>query len=799
MIYIQGIVYLDFLVGGKPIGQATNLFKDIMLVESVASLCASAKISLNDHADVLKKQFAFSDGNSFSIIMGKDPADIRTTERKYVLFSVKPSPLSGYDSGSELLAYSNFPSYITKSNRASYKGTSEDVLRRVAEENGLTFTGPSDDGSTAPTDSQVWLNSCQSPALFAQHQVARHGYTDDSSGMVLAVTSLGEMKYRNIVDLALTPPEKVDHYFLHNAAYSGEESSKLIYSVREARYKSDAGLMNNYINYGAIRAGPNLTGEHDVYDKVDVAIGDTDYLVINKDISDAVGKTARIDYSNVDCGNTHPNYYKAFNQNIRVLAMFTERISLITYEPTAVGILDPVIFKQTNVSNTEPAKETDVYIVLGKTIMIHNGQNYVERIELGRMTVKEPGMVNLIGGSSSLTEDIMAQQLPHGLPQSNYDVASPSYANNLARANVLGDRIQRNTQASTNAVSNLPNVITRMDNTVPSIAALVDLSSRLTPPPVVNPPPPPVVDPEDLLDPGNADWATPATKPWNGKDWATWNNDVTSGSANIVPGGDSGSLAIALATSYPTMKSLNTELTDLNLNMAVVAGSFEEAFSEVMNTDSSSGASIDPYAPQVISSQHRAIMNSMFNAPGGPVDTVIGASLPIVSVVDSVNQVYCTSLSQMPPSFVTINTPTGPSFPVLKVPTTSIVSEVESMNLNYRNMLMSIARIWNILVSSQYAQAPVIDAGNWKYIIAVLNSSTLTISGIPKSTRTVADEFRAESIKLNDISKPRWVTIEPPESEFKSVNPALLGALMQKLRMVRRQSNDPDQYVRSTR
>lgn len=836
MIYIKGIVYLDVMVGGKAIDQAINLFNDIVLTESVATLVPSAKLTLNDHADVMKKQFALSDGNAFSIVMGKDPADVRTTERKYILFSVKPANLSGYDAHSTVLAYANLPKYITRSSRKSYKGTSEDVLREIAEENELKFSGPSDtdSGSAGASldDNQTWINSCKSSALFAQHEVARHGYINDKSGMVMVVTSLGEMKYRNIIDVAMTAPDKIDHYFLHNATYSGEESSKVIYAVREARYKSDAGLMNNYINYGAIRTGPNLDGEHDLYDKIDVTVGDSDFLVINRNISSAVGNVARIDYSNLDCGNTHKNYYKALHQNVRILAMFTERISLITYDPTAVGLLDPVIFKQTDVSNLEPAKETDVYVVIGKTIMVHNGQNYVERIELGRMTVKEPGSNSLAGAIAKalgLTEEDMAQQVPHGLPQSNYNTQSPSYANSLDRANALGSRAQAVTESAAISKATAPKP-QRINNVLPTAAAVGTALRGVDP--AVGIPLNTVVNsngntsgdantsgslsvktfgrlrPTDSNPVGNAPsataiptspWASPVLIPWNGLNWNDWNDDREAHIANGLPialsTGNTGALAVALYQSYAGLRALNEDMVQFSVSLITTAQGFEDAYSDVMVTSTTSAPSTNVYAPQYVASQHQAIMNMMFNAPDGPIDTVIGPTLPIISVMSTLVRLYCTALAQLPPDFAHINSTDGPQMPLFKIDPLSIIAEVERTTTYYRTVLTALARIWNVLVSSAYRQTPQPDEVNWKFLLQVIDQSTDTTGGISKSVPTVSSMFRSESSKLNDRSRPRWLPTTPPIMSVNEIDAGLTTQLISRLRAVQRQSFDADHYV----
>lgn len=388
MLIIQDRIYISIKIDDKDIPQAANLIERITMTEGMGALTPAIELILNDYSGVLNKELALTDGNSITITVGRTPNDQNTKTRQYRLFGTKQKT-SSTGPGIKAIGIYDAPNFLTVSAREAFDGNSQDVLKEVAGKSKLTFKHGE---GAPPEDRQVWMNVCQSRALFVQ-ECARHGRTSDSSCMAAALTSLGELRYFDLGKQIETSKEKIKRAFCHNIVL--ETKDVITYPVRESRDSSSSGLMNAWQNYGSTRVQHSLSGKQKVFDKLDVTTG-AGFLPINQQVAKTVGKT-RIDYSALDCGNTHDNYWRAYYQNLRLLALFSEHVSVLTTEATDVELFDPVIYRQANADPATPVNKSDIYIVIGKSILIKNGVSYAERIELVRRSLSVKGESKLAG------------------------------------------------------------------------------------------------------------------------------------------------------------------------------------------------------------------------------------------------------------------------------------------------------------------------------------------------------------------------------------------------------------------
>jgi hypothetical protein len=238
--------------------------------------------------------------------------------------------------------------------------------------------------------------------MFVQ-QLTRNAYLDPHSAMFCTLTSLGQLRYMNMNDVIATPKEKIKRWFTHNT-YVHEDASIVNYLVREAKTRSSAGLINTWQNYGSTRVEHSLGGEQLAHDKVQVKTN-AEYLPINKDVKSSVQRS-RLEYSPLDCGNTHKNFVKAQYQNLKMLGLFSEHVSILCYDVTDIQPLDVVVYRQANADPKTPVSNSDVYVVIGKTVMVKSA-TYVERLELVRHNIVEKGATELatIDGASTAVAD----------------------------------------------------------------------------------------------------------------------------------------------------------------------------------------------------------------------------------------------------------------------------------------------------------------------------------------------------------------------------------------------------------
>lgn len=392
MIIIKDRIYIEISIDGKPL-DGPNLVASIALLEGCPVLSPSLSMVLNDHAGTLTKQLVLTDANALVVTIGKSPEDLKTVQRQYRSYKVKQ--LAGQSGPClHILALYDAPKYILEAARESYEGTTDQVLQQIAEKCKLEFDGPQNFNGRKLDDSQVWLNVARSRAQFAQHELAKHAYMDEYSAMYACLTSLGVLKYRNLMDVIATPVEDVKYVLAMNIMPGDQEfASKEVYLVTKTKEASNAGVSNAGGNYGSTLIQDNLSGETRIDDKLDVKTG-APYLAINDQVAQTVDR-ARVEYAPIDYGNTHPMYTRAVYQNRKKLALFSERLSVIVQDPTEIQLMDPVIYKQADVDQNKPVRTTDIYVVIGKTIFVAGGQHYGERLELARMSIVEKGEAEL--------------------------------------------------------------------------------------------------------------------------------------------------------------------------------------------------------------------------------------------------------------------------------------------------------------------------------------------------------------------------------------------------------------------
>lgn len=425
MLNIAGRIFVDLKVDGNDLPHSPNLLEKITMTEGGGALSPAIELILNDYAGSLSKDYALTDGNELVVTVGKEPNDINTQTRQYRVFGIRTVP-TGSGPRMQVIGIYDAPGYLTGSARESYKNTTAEVLRAVAAKCKLDFYGPEEFNGRKTSDNQVWLNIAQSRAMFVQ-QTTRHGYIDDHSAMYSALTSLGQLRYLNLNDVIETPKEKIRRQFVHNTFPVSDTNQLTTYIVRDVKTKSTAGLMNTWQNYGSTKMEQSLDGDHKQHDKVDVKTT-ANFLAINGTVKKTVERS-RIEYSPVDCGNTHAGYERALYQNLKMMGLFSEHVSILTYDVTDLQLFDVVIYRQANSDPKEPVSNSDIYMVTGKCIQVKTGV-YAERIELSRRSVTEKGATELATADSTAVSDST-------IPNSTIDPTSNPAVNNLPKAQSL--------------------------------------------------------------------------------------------------------------------------------------------------------------------------------------------------------------------------------------------------------------------------------------------------------------------------------------------------------------------------
>ena len=204
MLNIQDKLYVSIKIDGQEIqyGGLVNLIG----TEGNGALIPALKLVISDPSGIFSSSNALSDGNTIELVVSKSITDNQIRARKYRVFS--PGKTNDpYSAPNTIIAVLDSPEFVNKAVSEAYSGSSEDTIRKVAAACKLTMTGPSDIDGRKTNDAQVWGNTCTNRVKFLK-EIVEHGYIDQHSGMSVAVTSFGEIRYRDLVSLINTKSDR---------------------------------------------------------------------------------------------------------------------------------------------------------------------------------------------------------------------------------------------------------------------------------------------------------------------------------------------------------------------------------------------------------------------------------------------------------------------------------------------------------------------------------------------------------------------------------------------------------------
>jgi len=467
MINIQNLIYIDLKIDGKSLPGSGTTITSIALCEGNNTPFPACKLVLNDLSGVLSKELNLSDGTQIAVTAGRSVEDPSTVTRQYRVFG-HSSPSSPSGPVITVVGIYDSPRYTQSSVREGFKGTSGAMMAKIAKDCGLTYDGP----QSTLNDSQTWLNVCKTRASFAL-DVAKRGYVDDYSCMKVLLTSLGVLKYKNLHDLISAEPKFT---LYHNVDATKENSKGKAYYIKQQQGRSTAGMSNSWQNYGSTKIIHSLSGTNDVQTKLDVKT-DGKYLPLNSQVAKTVDR-ARVDTTPLDCSNVHSKYERALYQNARILALFCEKISVLITEATDIQLFDTVYYRQADSDIMEPADDTDIYIVAGKTVFIKGGQSYGERLELIRMSVSNKGNARLATQDPTTLREA---SLPESYLNPTINVAGGTLGL-ISNVSSIFNVLQAPTQLIYNALSKIGNFTSALGQQLGPLTSLINVQGLITSP-----------------------------------------------------------------------------------------------------------------------------------------------------------------------------------------------------------------------------------------------------------------------------------------------------------------------------
>lgn len=315
------------------------------------------QITLTDAVNVMPK-FELQDNVEIGITL----SGLYKMDRKFRVLDWNSQPV-GDGFRYTINCYWDAPKYWAGSGNAGFTGSSSAVLEQIAKSCGLTVY----ERNAKTSDSMTWMQSNRSFSQFAR-DIARHGYVSAQSHMMLAVDSLGSLRYVDLnaltvpqIGVSLVPPPGSDQLLItdfHPITRSG--INNVLGGYQNERFMQDADAAST---------------TEDRTTKVDLK-SDARYPLVNTKARDIIGR-GPISYSPINFGNVHDNYERAVYQNIRfnLLKSLTGEFLFTFQTPFEPG--SQIVFAQ--VPDRKASEYNGVYTVTEKIVFIHGG-SYNEKI-----------------------------------------------------------------------------------------------------------------------------------------------------------------------------------------------------------------------------------------------------------------------------------------------------------------------------------------------------------------------------------------------------------------------------------
>jgi hypothetical protein len=389
LLNVKNLAYVQLKIEKVIIPPSYNLIKHIMLQEGIGYAVPVLQINFMDATGTLQNELSLTPGVVCDITITRDIEQSSPYSGEFSLWGLERY-VDSEGPALKALFILNVPKYAAGVYCENFRTVSSDVLAQVAGRGGLRYSGP----MGATNDKMNWLNINQTRSSFSE-EVAMHGWQSATSCMMRAVTLDKELRYKNIFE-ELAKSEKAT--LLLN--YPEQGASPIV--MRETVDVSSSSVFSHWVNYGQNQHEHTLDSKgQQKRDKMSAQkMGDK--LPINDKIKGEISELgARVNYVQWDPGtepndqsNLHTHYEEASYQNLRGSGLWGEKIRTLTPFPTNLATFDCIKYLQKDPSANsfvDSRARNGKYLVSGRTIIIKNGHNYSEVIDLFRPYVNNAG------------------------------------------------------------------------------------------------------------------------------------------------------------------------------------------------------------------------------------------------------------------------------------------------------------------------------------------------------------------------------------------------------------------------
>lgn len=355
--------YFQLYIDKKEVPLDELTFSEVLISSHILYKLPIGHIRFTDAKGVMDK-FPLEDGTKINFKLGASTKRVFLYE--YRVYNVTKEKV-GKDQTAYTISFIDIVDvWRLQPSKTSLKGTSSQVLEKVAKYCGLTYEG------VTTTDTQVWLPMAETFCDFA-HRIRKSGYVDGSSCMLMAVNMYGHLKYAN---LSAIPIDKAKVFRYGSDEYGAIPVMDIAFHQDSGSSNEDGGYKQTNHQFSAKKQQRQKSSKVETRRL-------SESTNVNKEVSGKVGD-GRIKHLPVDAGNNHDNTLRARNQNNRVPMLLSSRVSILTILDPELELLEPCILQVYDGNAKMKDKESGIYLVAGKTIVMNADMRYMERYELIR-------------------------------------------------------------------------------------------------------------------------------------------------------------------------------------------------------------------------------------------------------------------------------------------------------------------------------------------------------------------------------------------------------------------------------
>lgn len=340
-----------------------NGFQRLRLCSNKRMSIATCEIVFSDLSRMINTDVTLADGVKLTIKLGRSIEDYDVYN--YRVYNFKRDPVNSTNQYT-VFGYLDAPGWFFGAWRKPIEDTSANVIAALASASGLE---PECD---ATDDLMLWLPGNERTCMFAR-SVAARGFLDTSSGMVMGMTLTGVLRYKNLTTLPDSGP-----IFTHGDV---PETCNVI----DHKYLTGSGYGNAIGGYNHLIRPQLIREEREPTDGLDIK-RKTQMFQQNVEIKGMMGR-GRMDFGDIDGGNTHDFWEESRYQNIRTAMLYSTGVELLTNQRTPIDLdlfsalmyepYDPPAGGRVEIVNEV---FRSVYYVTAKTIEVRMG-DYFEKFQ----------------------------------------------------------------------------------------------------------------------------------------------------------------------------------------------------------------------------------------------------------------------------------------------------------------------------------------------------------------------------------------------------------------------------------